>query len=85
MMTPVLPLPRYQGNDPDVKAWADQLVFVLERHFAIQTAPGGDGVWTASNVTAARTFDPTTATLGDTAQAVGTLIEDLQQFGAIGQ
>ena len=85
MITPLPPLPRPTDGSPDaVVAWANQLVFALERHFQSLQAPGGDGVWSTANVTPSRTFDPTSATLGDTAQALGTLIEDLQQFGNLG-
>ena len=36
-----------------------------------------------NNVTLTRTFDPTTATLADTAQTLGTLLTDLQRRGRI--
>lgn len=79
MPASVFNLPRYQGPDMELRRWSDALIQVLEAQQNQAAAPSGD--YTVSNVTASRTFDATAATLAQTRQVVGTMIEDLQAKG----
>lgn len=78
-------LPRYSGTDPVLKAWADQVSNVLELWMRNATAPAGGDRWAVSGVVANRTFNATGATLPQVAQAVGTLLTDLESGGSITQ
>jgi hypothetical protein len=69
------------GAPPGLVAWADELKQALETMLTQMAQPGGK--YTLTNVTANRTFDPTTATPLVTAQTLGTLITDLQNQGAL--
>ena len=72
----VLPRP---GQTPDA-AWAARLVDVLQMALTDISRAAKVGIVTA-NVTPPATFDPTTATLPQTAQAVATLIAALRTAG----
>ena len=77
------PLPRYQGNDPAVKAWSDQLCAALERWSTQLLAPTGQA-WTVNGTTASRDVDPAVlTTVALTVSALGTLIQDLSRGAPI--
>lgn len=76
------PAPR-PANFPSLAAWAEALcnhidatLQQLESLSQIRDIPS-KMPYTVSNVTASRTFDATAATLAETRQFVGTLVEDL--------
>lgn len=72
-------LPRYQGADPAARAWSEALVARLEAMLADLALPVPAQPYSTTNVTASRTLDPTTATAGQVAQVLGTVIGDLRK------
>lgn len=74
---PLPPLPRYQGSDPAMREWAQQLCQTLEVWGRAVRAPVGE-VWTVNGTTAARDVDPAViTTLAEAVNALGTLVNDL--------
>ena len=79
---PMLQLPQLLATDPaSIQAWASQLILTLQNQIQVMNAPAS--TWAVSGVTTNRTFDAATATLAQTAQALGTLITDLGTAGAV--
>lgn len=78
----VVNLPALPSNaSPELVQWADQLRAAVETILNELVQPAQRYV--VSNVTSSRTLDPTTATLSQVAQVVGTLISDLQIKGTL--
>lgn len=77
-------LPRLRGADPVVQRWADDLVRAIETELQKLRTAAGQSAYTLTGVVASRTLDPTTATLAQAGQVLGTVITDLQKKGFIG-
>lgn len=75
-------LPRPQFDDVALQTWALRLVDVMQRSIDdLSTVPRVGVV--LSNVTTTTTFDPTSATLVQTAQTLGTVLRALQKAGRV--
>lgn len=84
MAAPSAPmLPRLRHIDPDVQRWADALVNALSVELASLRTAQGQTAYTLTSVTPSRSLTPTTATTAQTAQVLGTVIQDLQKKGAL--
>lgn len=72
-------LPRPAGGDPaSMLAWANQLLALVEQQIAAMNSPASGGKYTVTGTNMNRTFNASTATAAQVAQAVGTLITDLK-------
>jgi len=76
---PTIPLSR---NKDDINETYNRAVTDLEQYLLEITQPAGTG-FSTSNVTTRKTIDPTTATLGDVANVVATLIDTLKSKGLL--
>jgi hypothetical protein len=86
-------LPRLRHPDPLVQAWADGLVRAIDTELQKLAAARGGASWALGSFEppqrlgdpagASRTIDPATATLGQTAAALATLVLDLRNKGTI--
>lgn len=76
---PTIPLSR---NKDDINEIYNRAITDLEQYLLEITQPAGTG-FSTSNVTTTKTIDPTTATLGDVANVVATLIDTLKSKGLL--
>jgi hypothetical protein len=77
-------LPRLMGTSPeDIMTWADNFGRAVAAELQRLSTAAGGGTWSVKNLAAVRTLDPTTATLPQVAQVLGTLITDQQTKGTI--
>ncbi|HEX3587803.1 MAG TPA: hypothetical protein VH024_17520 [Candidatus Angelobacter sp.] len=74
---PLPPLPRYQGTDPMMQLWSQQMIYTLETWARSLRAPVGES-WTVNGTTTARDVDPAViTTVAGVVNALGTLVQDL--------
>lgn len=72
------PLPRYNGKDPELRAWAEALCFNLEIWARSLRAPVGE-VWLVNGTATQRDIDPAVlTTIAQVVDALGTLVKDLE-------
>lgn len=76
-------LPRLQ-NPANITDWASQFVAAVEQRLNALERAYQTGYQVTNNATPARALDVTGATLAQSKVVLGTLIQDLQQAGRLG-
>ena len=75
--TPLGQLPRYNGQDQELRAWAENLCGRLEAWSRAMAAPSGEP-WIVNGTTDARDIDPTVVTtVAQVVNVLGALLHDL--------
>jgi len=77
--TPLGQLPRYQGQDQELRLWTENLCARLEVWSRSLAAPTGEP-WTVNGTTAARDVDPAVVTtVAQVVNVLGALLHDLSK------
>ena len=77
--SPLGQLPRYNGQDQELRVWAENLCGRLEIWSRTLLAPAGEQ-WIVNGTAAARDVDPAVlTTVSDVVNALATLVQDLSK------